>query len=154
MHFTEYHTRLASYVLLTDGGQILLSRFRGTATQAPCWTMPGGGVEFNESLHDAAVREVYEETGYRIELGAMLDADHFTVPASATRGPVRLQRFVFAGTITGGVLGTTEIDGTTERAVWMPISDVRALEVSDRADVVDLALAHIDDSVPRTERLR
>ena len=143
MHFTEYHTRLASYVLLTDGGQILLSRFRGTATQAPCWTMPGGGVEFNESLHDAAVREVYEETGYRIELGAMLEADHFTVPASATRGPVRLQRFVFAGAITGGVLGTTEVDGTTERAVWMSISEVRALEASDRADVVDLALAHV-----------
>ncbi len=31
------------------------------------WDMPGGGVEFNETLEDAAVREIMEEHGFIIE---------------------------------------------------------------------------------------
>lgn len=30
------------------------------------WTLPGGGIKGNETPHAAALREVYEETGYRI----------------------------------------------------------------------------------------
>ncbi|TCZ79896.1 NUDIX hydrolase [Paenibacillus albiflavus] len=31
------------------------------------WTLPGGGVEPNETLEEAAIREAKEETGYDIE---------------------------------------------------------------------------------------
>ncbi len=60
----EYDTRLAAYGLLTtEDGKILLTWFNGTT---PCWTMPGGGVEFDESIQDAVAREVFEETGYLV----------------------------------------------------------------------------------------
>jgi len=30
------------------------------------WELPGGGIEITESLEEGIVREVYEETGYRV----------------------------------------------------------------------------------------
>ncbi|CAN5569511.1 hypothetical protein BH23ACT6_BH23ACT6_07770 [soil metagenome] len=50
MHFTEYDTRLAAYALVTDADdQILLTWFNGGVSAEPCWSLPGGGGDFNES---------------------------------------------------------------------------------------------------------
>lgn len=147
MDFRDYDTRLAAYVLLTDDdGQILLTWFKGDVRSEPGWTMPGGGVEFDESLQGAAVREAYEETGYHVELGPLVAVHHFTVGATADRRPFRSQRFIFAAAVTGGELGTTEVDGTTEVARWLPIAEVPALP---RADIVDVALGVLGNSPAR-----
>lgn len=34
----------------------------------PTWNLPGGGIEGNESPEEAALRETFEETGFRISL--------------------------------------------------------------------------------------
>jgi len=34
----------------------------------PVWTLPGGGVELNESPEEAIVREIAEETGFTVQL--------------------------------------------------------------------------------------
>ncbi len=141
MHFTEYDTRLAAYGLLTtEDGKILLTWFNGTT---PCWTMPGGGVEFDESIQGAVAREVFEETGYLVDVGHVIAEHHFTVPCTAERRPFRSQRFLLAATITGGELGTTERDGTTDFAKWVPI--LEAVELEPRADIVDVALAALPE---------
>lgn len=36
------------------------------------WSLPGGRVEANESLIEATIREVFEETGFRVEVGNLL----------------------------------------------------------------------------------
>lgn len=140
MHFTEYDTRLAAYtVIINEANEILLTWYNGERQGTPKWTMPGGGVEFDESLVDAVVREVYEETGYHVEVGHFLAESHFTLERSnLSPRPFRAQRFLYAATIVGGELGTTEVGGTTDLARWIPLADVPFLD-AERADIVDLA---------------
>lgn len=138
MHFTEYDTRQAAYAIVTDNdGHLLLTWFNGSAFAQPCWTMPGGGVEFDESIQDAAVREVFEETGFHVDVGEVVVTHHFTRAATSGRRPFRSQQFILDATITGGVLGTTEQGGSTDFARWVAIADIPRLD--PKADVVDLA---------------
>jgi len=78
--FREYDTRLAAYAVLTDEeGRVLLALWNEEAERR--WTLPGGGVDLHESVTDAAVREVREETGYEIDLVRVLGVDSFVIPA-------------------------------------------------------------------------
>ena len=76
MEFTDYHTRLAAYVLMVDdsAGQerVLLAWWNGEGHSDPAWSLPGGGIDFEESVRDGLVREVFEETGHHVEPGALL----------------------------------------------------------------------------------
>jgi 8-oxo-dGTP pyrophosphatase MutT (NUDIX family) len=62
----ELPFRRSSRVLLVDGEHVLLAEHR-THAGPSVWVGPGGGVERNEGLCDALVREVFEETGLRID---------------------------------------------------------------------------------------
>lgn len=145
MHFTEFDTRLAAYaVIVNDADELLLTWYNGEGMLAPKWTLPGGGVEFDEAIADAVVREVYEETGYHVELGAILAMPHFTVARPSERNrPFRGQRILYTATIVGGELGTTEVGGSTDLARWVPLAEVLALP-EERADIVDLAVSLAD----------
>ena len=140
MHFTEYHTRLAAYALIVDEDQrILLSWYNGSGRGDPCWSLPGGGVEYDESVEQAVVREVLEETGHHVVLHEPLVVHSFTAPAEPARPlPFKSVRIVYRATVTGGTLGTLEVDGTTDHAAWIPLD--RLAHERDRADIVDVAL--------------
>jgi 8-oxo-dGTP pyrophosphatase MutT (NUDIX family) len=56
----------ARLLILNDAGRLLLFRFvhkRGPLAGQDFWATPGGGVDEGESLEQAAVRELEEETG-------------------------------------------------------------------------------------------
>jgi ADP-ribose pyrophosphatase YjhB (NUDIX family) len=52
-----------SAVIFDRGGRLLLLQQRSDGGQ---WGLPGGAVEIGESVHDAVIREVREETGLRV----------------------------------------------------------------------------------------
>jgi 8-oxo-dGTP pyrophosphatase MutT (NUDIX family) len=54
--------RISCGVIVTDGDRVLL----GHATRSPRWDIPKGQAEPGESLVDAAVRELEEETGLAV----------------------------------------------------------------------------------------
>lgn len=139
-HWTEVDTRLAAYALITDGdGRVLLTWFNGEGRAAPAWSLPGGGVDYGETVVEGLVREVHEETGYDVAVGAPILVDTFHgVPSQPTGRPFRAVRVLYDATITGGTLGTVEVGGSTDYARWVTLEEVAA--APSRSGVVDLAL--------------
>jgi 8-oxo-dGTP diphosphatase len=62
-----FHPQLAVSAVIFRGGRILLVR-RARSPGKGFYSLPGGRVEFGESLHSALHREVDEETGLKIEI--------------------------------------------------------------------------------------
>ena len=61
------HPQLAVSAAIFRGGKILLVRRAGAPARG-LYSLPGGRVEFGESLHTALHREVAEETALKIEI--------------------------------------------------------------------------------------
>ena len=61
------HPQLAVSASIFRDGEVLLVR-RARAPGKGLYSLPGGRVEFGESLHTALHREVGEETGLKIEI--------------------------------------------------------------------------------------
>jgi len=142
VHFTEYDTRVAAYAVIVDEHQrLLLTWYNGEGRHDPGWSLPGGGVEYDETLEEAVVREVYEEAGYRVDVGFPLTTQAWGHRNGTTRSdkPYKAVKVLFDATIIGGALGTVEIGGSTDFAEWVPLDDLDRR--GRRADVVDAGIS-------------
>jgi 8-oxo-dGTP diphosphatase len=139
LHYTEYDTRLGAYAVVVDErDRVLLVLWN--ETDQPLWTLPGGGVELDETVEAGAVRELKEETGYDVELGRLLGVDTMVVAPEERTVPrarwFRGVRVVFEATVVGGELRDEE-DGSTDEARWIPLAEVPELA---RVELVDVGL--------------
>lgn len=73
--------RLAVRALIMDQDKLLLVNAWGDGV-SDLWCAPGGGVEKHSSLADNLVREVHEETGLDVEVGAPCMVNEFHEPSS------------------------------------------------------------------------
>jgi len=130
--------RIAAYGVIIREGQILLAHWNEHGRTG--WTLPGGGIEGDEHPHDAARREIFEETGYRARIDRLLGIDRMMIDASRrhsdTHADLYALRIVYRATVTGGTL-TNEVDGSSDEARWFPLDDVPDLH---RVSLVDVGL--------------
>jgi 8-oxo-dGTP diphosphatase len=127
--------RVSAYGIVTDRRGLLLAHWRDGSRGA--WTLPGGGLEPGEHPAAAVVREVEEETGYRVAVEELLGIDSVVVPAAdplqPRAEPVHSLRVIYRARVTGGEL-RAEAAGSTDRAGWFTAGEVDRL---DRVPLVD-----------------
>jgi 8-oxo-dGTP diphosphatase len=106
-------------VVVADDRLLLVRRGRGPAQGR--WSVPGGRVENGETLAEAVVRELREETGVDAVCGALLgwverigDGHHFVI-------------MDFAAVVLDAVDPTAGDDAA--EAAWVPLSDVAELDL-------------------------
>lgn len=68
--------RVAVDGVVEHDGQILLIEYND-ARLGHHWGLPGGGVEPDETIHQALAREVLEETGAHVSVGRLLLVNEF-----------------------------------------------------------------------------
>ncbi len=56
---------------ITERGEVILIK-RGIEPGLGMWAQPGGFLEIDETVHEAAIRETLEETGLEVEPGAIV----------------------------------------------------------------------------------
>lgn len=114
-------------LIFNDEGKILLAlRGQKAKNERGKWEIPGGAVDFGETLKDAIVREAKEELGVEIEVIEMLQvADHIL--------PDEKQHWVSPTYFCRIVNGTPKImePEKCERLGWFSIDEAAQLPLSN-----------------------
>jgi mutator protein MutT len=135
------HPVVAVGVLLLDGDRVLLVR-RARPPQSGRWTVPGGGVELGETLEQAAVRELREETGLGCTLGPIVEVLDRVVRDGDDKIEFHYVILDFLGTAPVGELRAGSDAG---EARWVAIDELAGVDTTDGLEpVVRRALAMRD----------
>ena len=98
MNQPTIHVRVCLATL--QDNRILLVPHYNTDAGPLQWNIPGGRLEFGESLREAALREFTEETGLTAEIIDLLDVSEVLLPER----PWHSVTIAFLGRVTGGSL--------------------------------------------------
>lgn len=113
-------------VYIEQEGKVLLVCEKGQAHGL--WSLPMGHVDSDESLEESAVREIKEETGYRIKIIRKLETKE--VEGKDYKGGVKdndkiIELHFFEGQIVGGGLNFNKNDLLDCR--WVPGEELAKL---------------------------
>ena len=120
---TQKQIVVAGAIVVDGKGNVLLTRRnQPELPQAHNkWEMPGGKVEFNEAPEATAVREVFEETGYKIQIDPTRVSVKAMVWEFAERD-IHTILIAYHATVKGGDLKIQ--GGTVSDVRWWPIDKI------------------------------
>ncbi|MBU3144870.1 NUDIX hydrolase [Clostridium sp. CF012] len=84
--------------VVQDNNRILMVQ-EGQGVEKELWNFPSGRLENNEKILNAAIREVEEETGYKISISGLLGIYNFI-----SINNVHVIFFCYVGQVTNGIL--------------------------------------------------
>jgi mutator protein MutT len=111
--------------VIVRGSSVLLVR-RGREPLRGEWSIPGGAVELGETLRQALVREVREETGLEVEVGPVLGVFDSIFPGP---GPRPQYHYVLIDFLCHPVGGLLRAASDASEARWVTASELAALEI-------------------------
>lgn len=115
--------RVRVAALIEVGGRVVLVRHR--RDDRVYHLLPGGGVAWGETLAEALVRELAEETGLTVEVGAPAILSDTIDPSGAKH----VVNIVFRCSVTGGSLTRTPEDPRVEAVDLVAPSELHALDL-------------------------
>jgi len=115
----------ASVAVFDVDGRLLLIQRRDNA----CWAMPGGIVEYGETVAEAARREVWEESGVAVRIHALLGI--YETHRHGFQTARRWQHIAFLADVVSGTPGPSD---ETLAAGFFVEDEVAALPISPGYD--------------------
>lgn len=140
--------RIAAYAIVRSPRGVLGCECSEKTAVPGLWQLPGGGLMPGELPHEGLKREVAEETGQEVRINQLIDlqSDHWIGRApSGVLEDFHAIRIIYTATCVNPTTPTViDIDGTTERACWIPVRQWRALPwTSGSRSLLDKHLAHV-----------
>lgn len=105
-------------VIWNDRGEIVLIR-RGQEPRRGEWSIPGGKLEWGESVRDGILREVREETGLVVEILGLIDVVDSV--RNDSRGAV-LHHYVLIDFSVRHLSGELTAGSDAAEARWVPVT--------------------------------
>lgn len=120
MSHSRSHPRVRVAVVLVQDDKILLVRHR--KGDNAYWLVPGGGLDFGETIYECAKRELHEETGLDIEADRLL----YLSEAINPEGTRHILNLYVMGRVLGGELHPPP-DDVIDEIGWIPFTELAAM---------------------------
>jgi 8-oxo-dGTP diphosphatase len=111
---------VASCILEKDGKYLLVQEKKAIAYGL--WSLPGGRVDKGELIETAAVREAFEETGFRVTITSKLPLEHSDINTSVFH--------IFQTKVTSGELSIPK-DELLD-AQWLTLEEIQMLQADHK----------------------
>jgi 8-oxo-dGTP pyrophosphatase MutT (NUDIX family) len=125
----------AAACCLNDQGQILMV-LQGKPNEEKKWSVPSGGIEPGETPEECCVREVWEETGYKIQV------THKLFEKRGKSYGLDIEVHYFAAKVIGGSPSIQDPDRLIHQVAWKSADEIATLNLSfpeDREFLIELA---------------
>ena len=127
--------RIRTCLAVVNDGKILLVPHYDTDRGPVQWNIPGGKVNFEESIQQAAVREIFEETGLHAKVDRLLDVSEVFLPEK----PWHSVTITFLGQIIDGNLQAEPAHPYGHKLPrWFTVEELEGLSYHPK-DTVDKA---------------
>ena len=123
--------------VVLDGNMVLMVQ-RGKPPRQGSWSLPGGAQELGETIHEAARREVREETGLEIEIFGLIDVVDSVRPDADDKIEYHYTLIDMAGHAVGGTLMA---GGDAQDCRWFTRPEIDAMDIwSETKRIIALAV--------------
>jgi mutator protein MutT len=131
-----------SAAIIRDGRVLVARRARGPAYGI--WTMPGGVVEAGETLTEALVREIQEETAMTIEPVALAGHREVVVRDDSRRVS---RHFVIMCFAARWIQGEPQLNEELAEARWLTLEELSGLQTTEGlAEIVAAAFERMEEA--------
>ncbi|MFA5134865.1 MAG: NUDIX domain-containing protein [Patescibacteria group bacterium] len=118
--------RPSVYGIIVERGKVLLSKIFGG------YDLPGGAIELHETIEQALIREIWEETGFKVKPQQLLSSNSNFFVLVTTKQPVNSIQLYYRCKKLSGRLSTKNFDHYEKKyagmAEWVDINKMGGLK--------------------------